>query len=258
MVDYQFIRFRIEDRVARIALARPPLNVIHLPMMRELADCLRQCQAERDMVALVFETTAEARAFSVGLAMDDYAAGVVYQTLDTWHGLFRQLRQLSKPALALVDGAALGGGCELVAACDVVLATERARFGKPEIKLGLFPTAACALLPRIVGEKRARELILLGDMWDAATAWRYGLVNHIVPPAQLESKAQEMLSKLRELSASVLQITKQALELGASSSFMEALDNLQEFYLNELMRAEDAQEGVRAFAAARKPIWRNR
>lgn len=257
-MSYQFIRFRIEERVARIVLARPPLNIIHLAMMRELLDCLRQCQEQRDLVAVVFEATAEARAFSVGLAVEDHAEGVVYQTLETFHGLFRHLSQMGKPVVALVDGAALGGGCELVAACDVVLASERARFGQSEIKLGLFPPVACVLLPRIVGEKRARELILTGEIWDAATAWRYGLVNHVVPAAQLEIKAQEILQRLRELSASVLQITKHALELGQGSAFIEALDKLQEFYLNELMRAEDAKEGVRAFVEARKPVWRNR
>ena len=257
-MNYQFIRFRIENRVARIALARPPLNVINLAMMRELASCLRVCQAQPDVVAVVFEAIPEARAFSVGVAVEDHAEDVVYQMLESFHGLFRFLEQMGKPALALVDGAALGGGCELIAACDIVIATDRAKFGQPEIKLGMFPPVACALLPRVIGEKRAREMILTGDLWDAATACQCGLVNYVVSPGQLEAKGQEILGKLRELSASVLQTTKQALELGRGSNFIEALDKMQSFYLNELLRVEDAKEGVRAFVESRKPVWRNR
>ena len=98
----------------------------------------------------------------------------VYQMLDGFHGIFRQLEQLARPVIAVVEGSALGGGCELVAGCDIVIASEQSRFGLPEIKLGVFPPVAALLLPRIVGDKRARELILTGELIDAeacASAW---------------------------------------------------------------------------------------
>jgi enoyl-CoA hydratase/carnithine racemase len=166
--------------------------------------------------------------------------------------------QAAKPAIAVVDGAALGGGCELVAGCDIVIASERARFGQPEVKLGVFPPVAAVLLPRVIGDKRARELILTGDLIDAAEAQRLGLVNTVVPPAQLEQKLQEVLAKLRELSAPALEATKRAMDLARGVSFEEALRRVEDLYLNELMKTEDAREGVRAFMEKRKPVWKNK
>ena len=257
-MGYQNIRFRIEDRVARVALARLPLNVFNIAMMREIAHCLRECRDQRELAAIVFEAAPEARAFSAGVAVEDHEEKVVYQMLEGFHAIFRLLEQMGKPTLALVNGAALGGGCELVAACDIVVAGENAKFGQPEIKLGVFPPVACVLLPRVIGEKRARELILTGELINAHEAWRIGLVNYVVPPAQIEAKAQEILGKLRELSAPVLQAARQAMELGRGSTFMQALDRTQNFYLDELLRLDDAQEGVKAFMEKRKPIWRNK
>src|ERR1043165_8717572 len=122
--------------------------------------------------------------------------------LDAFHSIFRSLEQLAKPAIAVVDGAALGGGCELIACCDIVIASDRARFGQPEIKLGVFPPVAAVLLPRIIGDKRARELFLTGELIAPAEALRLGLVNAVVAHAELEQKTQAVLVKLRELSAS--------------------------------------------------------
>src|SRR4051812_16951578 len=130
--------------------------------------------------------------------------------LESFHSIFRTLEQLAKPTIAIVDGAALGGGCELVAACDVVIATDRSRFGQPEIKLGVFPPVACVLLPGIIGEKRARELILTGELIDPNEARNLGLVNHVVPQAELNAKTQEILSKFRELSGPALESAKRA------------------------------------------------
>src|ERR671937_1582837 len=128
--------------------------------------------------------------------------------LDSFHGIFRALEQASKPTVAVVDGAALGGGCELVAACDIVVASERARFGQPEIKLGVFPPIAAILLPRIIGERKARELILTGELIDADEALRLGLVNYVVRNDELAEKLESVLTKLRELSAAALGMTR--------------------------------------------------
>src|SRR5438105_8692556 len=204
MSEYQHIHFSIEDRVARIALARPPLNVLNIAMMREVGAALDECARARDAVAVVFEAAQDIRAFSAGVAIEEHVAETIYQMLQSFHDIFRALEDLAKPVVAVVDGAALGGGCELVAACDIVLASERARFGQPEIKLGVFPPVAAILLPRIIGEKRARELILTGEMIDAGEARRLGLVSYVVPSVELEQKTESLLVKLRELSASSL------------------------------------------------------
>ena len=255
---YQHIRFRVEDRVGRITFARPPLNIFTIAMMREVDAALTECMGARDMVAVVFDAVEGSRAFSAGVSVEEHQPETVYQMLETFHAVFRTLEQMGKPALAAVDGAALGGGCELVAACDVVVCTSGAKFGQPEIKLGVFPPVAAVLLPRIMGERRARELLLTGEIFDAQEALRAGLVSYVVEAAQLESRLQEVLARLRELSAPALEMTRRALDAARGRHFLDALERVEDIYLNELMKTEDAQEGVRAFMEKRKPDWHNK
>jgi cyclohexa-1,5-dienecarbonyl-CoA hydratase len=239
-------------------MARPPLNILNIAMMREMSECLNECMAARDMVAIVFDAVPESRAFSAGVAVEEHVEETIYQMLESFHNIFRTLEQISKPTVAAVGGAALGGGCELVAACDFCIATESARFGQPEIKLGVFPPVAAVLLPRIIGERRARELILTGELIDAEEAARLGLINMVVPASQLEQKTEELLVRLRELSAPALESARRAIDMGRGRSFEEALTKVEDFYLNELMKTDDAREGVNAFMEKRKPTWRNR
>ena len=254
---YQHIRLRLEDRVGRITFARPPLNVFNIDMMREIASALSEC-AQRELVAIVFDADKECRSFSAGVAIEEHVQDTIFQMLDSFHSIFRLLEQVAKPAIALVDGAALGGGCELVAACDIVIASDRARFGQPEIKLGVFPPVAAVLLPLVIGEKRARELILTGEIIDAVEAGRLGLCNHVVPGPQLEAKLLEVLAKLKELSGTSLQFTRQSLDLGRGRSIDAALSQQENIYLHELMKTQDANEGVKAFMEKRKPVWRHK
>ena len=251
------ISFKVEDRVARITFARPPLNVFNIAMMREIAHALSESN-QREVAAIVFDAGTDCRAFSAGVAIEEHVEGTIYQMLDAFHAIFRQLEQIAKPTIALVDGAALGGGCELVAACDIVIASDRARFGQPEIKLGVFPPVAAVILPLVIGEKRARELILTGEIIDAGEAGRLGLCNHVVPPEHLEGKLLEVLAKLRELSGTSLQFARQSLDLGRGRTLDAALTDQENIYLLELMKGADANEGIKAFMEKRKPVWRHR
>ena len=256
--SYQDIKLNINDRVARITFARPPLNIFNIAMMKEIGNALSECASERGVVAIAFDAAKDCRAFSAGVAVEDHVEDSVYEMLDSFHMIFRMLEQIARPTVAVVDGPALGGGCELVAACDIVIASQRARFGQPEIKLGVFPPVAAVLLPRIVGEKRARELILTGELIDAAEASRIGLVNHVVSSDQLEQKTQEVLSKLREHSATSLEFTRRAMDLGHGRTIDSALSEMENVYLHELMKTSDAKEGINAFMEKRKTVWRDR
>ncbi len=258
MQEFQDIRFQIEDRVARITFARPPLNVLNIAMMHEVLAALNECGHQRDVAAILFDAAADTRAFSAGVAVEEHVPKTVFQMLDTFHSIFRALQQFGKPTIAVVDGPALGGGCEIVCACDIVIASEEARFGQPEIKLGVFPPVATILLPRIVGERKARELILTGELIDATEALRLGLVNYVVPRTDLRTTTDTVLAKLRDLSASALSMTRTALDLATHRGFESALTNVENLYLHELMKTEDAEEGVRAFMEKRKPEWKNR
>src|SRR5205085_9662605 len=189
------IKFKIDDGVARITFARPPLNVFNIAMMTEIGEALNECVSRREVVAIVFDAAADARAFSAGVAVEEHVPETVFQMLDSFHSIFRALAQISKPVVGVIDGPALGGGCELVAAFDVVIASDRARFGQPEIKLGVFPPVGAILLPRIIGEKKAREMILTGEVIDAAEALRYGLANYVVPASEMQTRLANVLTK---------------------------------------------------------------
>jgi cyclohexa-1,5-dienecarbonyl-CoA hydratase len=256
--QYRHIKFKTDDRVARVTFARPPVNIFNITMMREINDALNQCTHQRELVAIVFDAAPDCRAFSAGVAVEEHGAETIFQMLDSFHAIFRSLEQLAKPTIAIIDGAALGGGCELVAGCDIAIASERARFGQPEIKLGVFPPVAAVLLPRVIGDKRARELMLTGELIEAAEAARLGLVNYVVPENQLEQKTLELLSRFRSLSAAALEHTKRAIDLGWGRSLDSALKELENIYLHELMKTHDATEGIDAFIEKRKPVWRNR
>lgn len=256
--EFQHIGFTISDRVARITLSRPPVNILDIAMMREINEALNNCALTRDLAAIVFDAAPDCRAFSAGVAVEEHVADTVFQMLDSFHAIFRALEQIGRPTIGLVDGPALGGGCELVAACDIVVASDRARFGQPEIKLGVFPPVGAVLLPRVIGDKRARELILTGDMIDAEEALRLGLVNYVLPSEELEAKISELLGKFRELSAAALEQAKRAIDSGQARSLDASLTEVENMYLHELMKTSDAIEGVSAFIEKRKPIWRHR
>lgn len=256
--DFRHISTRINDRVGRIVLKRPPLNILNIAMMREISSCLNEWMFEHDMVAIVFEASPGSRAFSAGVAVEEHVKETIYQMLESFHAIFRMLQQVAKPTIAVVDGAALGGGCELVAGCDIVVASEESRFGQPEIKLGVFPPIAAVLLPQIIGDKKARELILTGELMDASQALKLGLVNYVVPSSKLVEKTDEILFKLRDLSGASLEWTKRAFEAARGRPFEEAVTRVEDLYLNDLMKTRDAHEGVKAFIEKRKPAWRNR
>ncbi len=256
--QYQHIKFRIDDRIARVTFARPPVNIFNIAMMREINDALIQCAKLRELVAVVFNAAPDCRAFSAGVAVEEHVEETIFQMLDSFHAIFRNIELLARPTIAVVDGAALGGGCELGAACDIAIASDRARFGQPEIKLGVFPPVAAVLLPLVIGDKRARELILTGELIEATEAGRLGLVNYVVPASNLEQKTSELVAGFRNLSAATLEHAKRALDIGRGRSLDTVLKEVENMYLHELMKTHDAKEGIKAFIEKRKPEWHDR
>ncbi|HXG67404.1 MAG TPA: enoyl-CoA hydratase-related protein [Blastocatellia bacterium] len=255
---YKDIELTVTERVARINFNRPPVNVFNIPMMKEVADAVQHVGTMSEVCAIALAASPATRAFSAGVSIEEHRVETAFQMLDSFHGIFRALNQASKPVVALVTGAALGGGCELVAFADIVIAAQSARFGQPEIKIGAFPPVAAVLLPRVIGEKKARELILTGELLTAETAHALGLVNHVVGDGELEAKAEEVFGQLRQLSAPVLEVTRRALNEVAALPFEEALKRAEDIYLNRLLAYKDAAEGVEAFIAKRPPKWKHK
>jgi cyclohexa-1,5-dienecarbonyl-CoA hydratase len=177
--------------------------------------------------------------------------------IEVFHGIFRRLDRLDVPTLAIVQGAALGGGCEVALFCDLILASENAKFGQPEIKVGVLPPIAAVMLPRLVPHKKALELLLTGETIDAGEAYRLGLVNKVVTPDQLQAASGEMIGKLTALSGVVLRMTRRAARLGGQGTFGQALNQVESLYLEELMQTHDANEGLTAFLEKRAPVWKD-
>lgn len=258
MPTYKDINLNVTDRVARITLARPPLNILTIAMMREMGDAIQRLGSYNDVCAVVFVGSPGSRAFSGGVSVEEHRPETVYQMLEAFHDIFRALEQLSKPVVAMVGGAALGGGCELVAYADIAVAGQSARFGQPEIKIGVFPPVSSALLPRVIGEKKAREMVLTGELLTAEEAHAVGLINYVVADNEVEAKTEEILGALRQMSVPALELGRRALNEGVGLRFEEALKRAEDIYLNQLMSHRDPVEGVQAFIDKRRPLWKHK
>ncbi|MBI2466403.1 MAG: enoyl-CoA hydratase/isomerase family protein [Candidatus Rokubacteria bacterium] len=250
------VRFVLDGDVARITLARPPLNILTIAMMEAINAALGEIGRRPGVKAVVL--AAEGKAFSAGVAIEDHVGDRVKPMLAAFHEIFRRLHVLDCPTVAVVQGAALGGGAELATFCDLVIASETATLGQPEIRVGVFPPLAALHYPARVGPARALELILSGRIVPAREAERIGLVDRVVPPGELEAAAAEAVGAFTDKSAVVLRLAKRAVREARDDGFEAALARLEALYADELMRTEDAAEGLRAFLEKRAPTWKNR
>ena len=164
---------------------------------------------------------------------------------------------LKVPSIAVVNGSALGGGCELALYCDMVIATEKAKFGQPEIQVGVFPPIAALVFPRMIGRKKALELILTGDIIGVQEALSLGLINKMVPEASVTEEVNGFIDKFKKLSGIVLKLTKEATLAGLNDDMDQGLKAIEKIYLDRLMKTNDAIEGLKAFLEKRKPTWKD-
>ena len=255
--DFQNIIYKVEDGVAKITINRPPLNVLNVETIKEIISALENANVDRDLYVVII-TGAGERAFSAGVDISAHLPDKVDKTLGQFHKIFHLLTALNKPTIAVVNGIALGGGCELAIACDMIIASDKAKFGQPEIKVGAIPTVAAALLPKLIGRKQALELIFTGGTISAAEAKQMGLVNKVVPAEKLAEAVEELVRKLKGLSPIVLKFVRKAVYQGIDSDFRKALDGVTNVYLEQLLQTEDAVEGLKAFLEKRKPQWKGK
>ncbi|MGH9381405.1 MAG: enoyl-CoA hydratase/isomerase family protein [Thermoanaerobaculia bacterium] len=251
------VRLERDGRLATLILDRPPLNILDLATLQKLGDTVAELTTDDELQLLVLRS-ASPRAFSAGVAVDDHVAERIAEMLTRFHAALERLRALPALTLAAVQGYCLGGGLELAAACDLVLAEEDARLGQPEVKLGCFPPYAAALYPRRIGPGAALDLLVTGRELDGREAARIGMVQRLAPAGQFEAGLERLTGELLAASRPVARLIKRAVRAGEEESHGQAVAECERLYLQELTRIEDMEEGLMAFRQKRPPSWRHR
>ncbi|HUO25180.1 MAG TPA: enoyl-CoA hydratase/isomerase family protein [Candidatus Aquilonibacter sp.] len=239
--------------LARIVLHNPPLNVIDIPMMEELAASLAEIESRSDISVVVL--SGEGKAFSAGVDVAAHTPHKVEAMLTKFHAVIRALVASKKVTIAQVHGHCLGGGAEFAMVCDLVFTSDSAQWGFPEIKLGCYPPVACTALAALVGQKRAVELILTGRAIDGTEAAEIGLATRAVDHAHLAATVDECIDHLRGLSPAALAVTKKAIYAWDAIHFDKGLARAEKIYFDDLMKTSDAHEGIRAFMEKRPAKW---
>jgi cyclohexa-1,5-dienecarbonyl-CoA hydratase len=250
------IALDLQPPVARIVLQNPPLNVIDIPMMEELAQALSEIEANPEVSIVIL--SGSQKAFSVGVDVAAHTPDKVEQMLAKFHGVIRALVSSKKVSITSVHGHCLGGGAELAMVCDLVYTSESATWGFPEIKLGCYPPVAVTALAALVGQKHAADLILTGRSVNGKGAANIGLANRAVADGEVESAVQQSIEHLLRLSSAALAITKKAIYAWDSMHFDKGLARAEKIFLEELMKTADAREGIDAFLQKREPVWKRR
>jgi enoyl-CoA hydratase len=260
-MPYSTLLFDVTDGIARVTINRPDkLNALNGTVISELGQAVTQIETD-DAVRGVLLTGTGPKAFVAGADISELASqGPVDGKARAQQGqlVFRRLERCGKPVVAAVNGFALGGGCELAMACHLRVASEGARFGQPEVKLGLGPGyGGTVRLPRLVGKGRALELLLTGEMIDAAEAWRIGLVNRVVPADRLMVEAEALLRRILENGPLAVRFVIEAVDAGLELSVDDGL-LLEANHFGLLSATADMREGTAAFLAKRKAAFSGR
>ncbi|HEX7980214.1 MAG TPA: enoyl-CoA hydratase-related protein [Gemmatimonadaceae bacterium] len=252
-MTYELLTFQVTDRIATITVNRPDkLNALNDALMRELGAAMDEAAAREDVGAVLL--TGAGRAFVAGAdiaELADQSAVEGKARAERGQRTFRNFERSPKPTLAAINGFALGGGCELAMACHLRIASDAAKFGQPEVKLGITPGyGATQRLPRLVGKGRALQLLLTGEMIDAAEAYRIGLVNRVVAAAELIPSARATLTTILAMGPLAVAHCIEAVDRGLDLPLDDAIA-LEASYFGLLSASADKAEGMRAFLEKR-------
>jgi cyclohexa-1,5-dienecarbonyl-CoA hydratase len=252
--NLQFVDWNSGEGIGSLTLKRSPLNILNIPMLREMESVLKE--AGRDETLRVLIVAAKGKLFSAGVDVADHTPDRVHEMIPLFNQVCGALATFPAPTLAAVHASALGGGCEIAMCCDLVVASEEASFGQPEIRLASFAPVAAVRLPALVGYRKAAELLFTGDSIGAKDAARMGLINWAVPSSEFESTIEQLARKLSSYSAVALRLCKEALRV--TTDRWVSLADMERLYLEKLMSTEDAQEGLAAFLLKRAPVWKHK
>jgi cyclohexa-1,5-dienecarbonyl-CoA hydratase len=250
------VRYEVREDVAFVTLDAPPVNILTAALMGELAAAIERANADHALKAIAI--TAVGRAFSAGADVGEHRPEQAPAMIAGFSHLFQALGACPVPLVMAVDGAALGAGFELAMMADILLATDRATFGQPEIRLGFFAPVAVAWLSHRVGPARSLEITCTGKTFSAGEMAALGLVSTVVPPTDLPAALGQVLADLRRASPVVMRLNVQLTRRLAGQPFEESRREAERVFLTDLMVTEDVREGIASFYEKRPPAWRNR
>jgi len=257
-MGFETILYEKKDKVAWITLNRPEvLNAQNDTLRAELSAAVETAKHDDD-VSVVVITGSGDKAFSAGADITMFTTLTVHDVLTSFKSERRavqNVRELIKPVIAMVNGLALGGGCELAMACDMIVASDNAKFGLPELSVGVIPGGGgTQVLPRLVGEKKAKELIFTGDFISADQALNIGMINKVVPQEQLKEAVEEIIGKIKKKSPAILKFAKISINKALETPLSVGIESEKELFAM-CFGTHDQKEGAKAFLEKRKPNY---
>jgi cyclohexa-1,5-dienecarbonyl-CoA hydratase len=256
MADPKFLKIEKDDQVAKIILDRPKHNVLDIPMMKELNAALETIAADNELKCVVI--TGEGRSFCAGVEVGDHKPDNVDNMVSTFNRIFELINLIDIPIIAAVNGACLGGGMEVAIACDIVIASEKAVFGQPEIKLGFFPPYAALRLPELVGVAKAIEIVTTGQNYTAQQSKDLGFVSQVASVEGFQEAVDNTVKQIVMASPLIIRLNKRAVKRHIGTSFSQGVDLVSNYFLKTLMKTEDTLEGISSFEERRKATWKNK
>lgn len=256
MAEPKFIKVENNGQVARIVLDRPKHNVLDIPMMNELNVELERIAADEELKCVVI--TGEGRSFCAGVEVADHKPDNVDAMVATFNRIFELINMIDIPIIAAVNGACLGGGMEVAIACDIVIASEKAIFGQPEIKLGFFPPYAALRLPELVGVAKTIEIVTTGQNYSAQESKDFGFVSQVALQDDFKAAVEKTVKQITMSSPLIIRLNKRAVKRHIGTSFFQGVDLVSNYFLKTMMKTEDTLEGIASFEEKRRPVWKNK
>ena len=241
--------------VARITFERPKHNVLNIEMMNELNAELESLIADNDLKCLVL--LGQGPSWCAGVEVSDHKPEMVNEMISTFNRIFELMDKLEVPIIAGVHGACLGGGMEVAIACDIIVASKKAVFAQPEIKLGFFPPYAAIRLPQLVGPAKAVEICTTGKRYSAKEAKKMGLIAYKADEDNFQETLDKLVAEVQYNSPLIIRLNKRAVKQHLGMDFPKAIQGVSDLFLNVLMKSEDTLEGIKSFEEKRKPVWKN-
>jgi len=251
----EHVRVERDGGVVRLTLDNPPVNIIDLAVMEEMIAELSPLAEDPQLRVLVLQ--AAGKVFCAGMAVEDHTPENAPKMMEGFEKLFLLLRSTRAATVAAVQGAALGGGFELAMGCDLIVASEKAKFGQPEIQLGFFSPLAAVILPRVLGRPLALEVFYTGEPLRAQRAYEAGIVNRVAPVDEFPAAVDEFVGLIARHSATVIAANKKVTDACETLPFDQALAEARRQFVDELMQLGDVREGLDAFFNKRKAEWKD-